>query len=373
MNWWARRLCRQGLFPASTVVFAALSADPQPVACHTAPCVGTASLGANLHNEDRFRVVQQNNTIVATVADGHGSGNVSQFVVDHLASEIFIRLPLNSFVPVDQVVSAFLHVDNLLREVVYGGSSIRFHEGSCAITAVVTEDQVLVANCGDSRGLLIRGSESSPSFLPILDEANSLESCPPNAEWVSRLFTADSALEQDRLRSLHPSERDVVHCRQKIVELEPSGAIASIRWAACYVKGRLQPTKAFGDFYLKDAKAIEFCPELVPHIDSGFTPPYIDVVPSCVSLERRNGDILILASDGLWDYVSPAVVADVVRSGIENQRTPDLIAGDLIEAALEIAAEATGGEVSLDQLKSMAPGVEKRSIHDDITVVVVAM
>lgn len=354
------------------VVFAESSMDPKPVACHTAPCVGTASLGANLHNEDRFRIVIQKNTIVATVADGHGSGNVSQFVVDHLASEIFKRLPLNSFVPVDQVVSAFVHVDNLLRDVVYGGSSIRFHEGSCAIAAVVTEDQVVIANCGDSRGFLIRGSES-PTLLPLLAEANSLESCPANTEWVSNLFTADSALEQDRLRSLHPSERDVVHCRQKIVELEPSGAIASIRWAACYVKGRLQPTKAFGDFYLKDARAIEFCPDLVPHIDSGFTPPYIDVVPSCVSLERRKGDILILASDGLWDYVSPAVVADVVRSGIQNQRTPNLIAGDLIEAALEIAAEATAGEVSLDQLKSMPPGVEKRSIHDDITVVVVAL
>jgi pyruvate dehydrogenase phosphatase len=226
---------------------------------------------------------------------------------------------------------------------------------------MVTDSSVLVANTGDSRALLVKRAAKPGG-------ADDVE-LPEGTQWVSELHTADSLSEQERLHALHPNERDVVHCRQKIIELDGDGKITSMRWAACYVKGRLQPTRAFGDFYLKDARAVEVCPELVPA--SSFSPPYIEVTPSINEWQRESGSLLVLATDGLWDYVSPQQVVDLVRR-LPRDDVQAMAAG-LIDLALEIAAEATAGEFSVADLKAMPQGYERRSIHDDITVLVIAL
>lgn len=68
--------------------------------------------------------------------------------------------------------------------------------------------------------------------------------------------------------------------------------------SACYVKGRLQPTRSFGDFYLKN-KEYNFTNIRV------FTGPYIESTPLVTNFkltsEHKN---LILATDGLWDEVN---------------------------------------------------------------------
>lgn len=322
--------------------------------CCDSTRAGSATVQANGHNEDRSHVLNRNGWMIATVADGHGSHFVSQFVVDRLPEELLRRLNSSRSKKASAascIVSAFVHVDNLLRDMfVQDAANSEWHAGSCAITAVVDESSVTVANCGDSRALLVDGS---------------------SYRWVSETHTADSESEQVRLRSLHPDELDVVHCRQKIVELNPQGQIDSIRWAACYVKSRLQPTRSFGDFYLKDARATELCPDLVPN--GPFTPPYIEAAPSINQFERKSGTLLILGSDGLWDYVSPEDVLDVLRANPCSQSSSEEIAQALADRALEIAAEATNGELSLAELRAMPPGYDKRNIHDDITAVVVAL
>jgi pyruvate dehydrogenase phosphatase len=312
-----------------------------------------ASVQANSRNEDRACVLSRNGLTIATVADGHGSDFVSQFVVDRLPEEIFTRMCLDSSKgSTVGIIAAFVHIDNLLRDVfVSNQETADWHAGSCAITAVVSEKTVTIANCGDSRGLLLNGS---------------------SYRWVSEPHTADSESEQNRLRSLHPDELDVVHCRQKIVELDGQGKVRSARWAACYVKGRLQPTRSFGDFYLKDHRATQFCPDLVPQNSSRFTPPYIEVAPSIEQFERKQGAVLVLASDGLWDYLSPEDVVEVLN-GFPKGASAQSMASALIEKALAIAAEATNGELSLTELKALNPGREKRNIHDDITAVVVLL
>ena len=319
------------------------------VACDTSG-TGSATVQANSNNEDRWHILERNGVTIATVADGHGSHSVSQFVVDRLPEELFRRI--KSTPSHSSIISAFVHVDNLLRDIlIRNGPDSEWHAGSCALTAIVTDRNVSVANCGDSRALLVDGS---------------------SYRWVSEAHTADSESEQIRLRSLHPEELDVVHCRQKIVQLNSQGHIDSVRWAACYVKSRLQPTRSFGDFYLKDARAIDLCPDLVPN--GPFTPPYIEAAPSIEQFERKSGTVLILASDGLWDYVSPKDVLEVLRAGPPASRQSGKeIASALIEKALEIAADATNGELSLSELKAMSPGYDKRNIHDDITAVVIVL
>lgn len=322
----------------------------------TVPTGGMASVQANSHNEDRARIATRNGLTIATVADGHGSHVVSQFVVERLPEELFKRISRSSWQP--SITAAFVHVDNLLRDIMFTSTSeSSWNAGSCAIAAIVDDLSVTVANCGHSRALLIEKAGQS--------------NC--SSKFVSDSHSADNEGEQARLRSLHPDERDVVHCKHKIVELDADGNhIKSVRWAACYVKGRLQATRSFGDFYLKDIRASEVCPNLVPD-GAVFTPPYIEAVPSLVSFERQKDSVLVLASDGLWDYLSQEEVTSVVDA---LRSRPGLIASEsdiaeaLIEKALAVAADATNGELSLTELKDMKPGTDKRNIHDDITAVV---
>jgi pyruvate dehydrogenase phosphatase len=61
------------------------------------------------------------------------------------------------------------------------------------------------------------------------------------------------------------------------------------------VKGRLQPTRSFGDFYLK-FKEYNFTRLAV------FTGPYIEATPLVTHFTLKDEHKhLILASDGLWD------------------------------------------------------------------------
>ena len=346
----------------------------QPARCEGPSNIGAASLAANARNEDRYRVYKAAGGVtVATVADGHGSFGVSEFVIDSLPQEIAARIgksaPSTGWT--ESVIAAYEHVDNLLRNIVYtgGDTAPKFHEGSCVLSAILSPSTVTIANSGDSRAFLI-GSPRTPINVAVKASTYD-EAVPEYTQWVSEIHTADSAEEQARLRLAHPHERDVVHCRQKIVELDPNGSISSVRWAACYVKGRLQPTRALGDFYLKDLRAAEVCPELVPA--NAFTPPYIQATPTVCQFARRKGEVLVLGTDGLWDYVGAAAVVDVVKRGIAANKSADDIAASLVETALEIAAEATAGEVSLAQLKAMPTGADRRNIHDDITVVVILL
>mmetsp|Transcript_45407 Transcript_45407/g.84329 ORF Transcript_45407/g.84329 Transcript_45407/m.84329 type:complete len:114 (-) Transcript_45407:1041-1382(-) len=83
-------------------------------------------------------------------------------------------------------------------------------------------------------------------MVEIISSSSSSSSLPSSswryeAEDLSRDHNAREAQEQSRIFAQHPdeSQQELVQCmRQKI----------------CYVKGRLQPTRAFGDLYLKRAE-----------------------------------------------------------------------------------------------------------------------
>ena len=376
---------------ATAAIAAAVAFPDHNRLSHCRACVhGASSVAANLENEDRFRVIDKDKVTIALVADGHGSHQVSQFVCERLPEEIFQSLivpgrtdPITGSVS-SALINSFARIDEALRNTVYAPNSpIMCFEGSCAIAAIVDEKKICIANSGDSRAFLISKSALKGEIL-LPDPTTSFtqdmpygDPVPVGTAWVSELHTADSPLEQSRLRSLHPLEKDVVHCRQKIVEIDSDGSVVSTKWGACYVKGRLQPTRAFGDFYLKDEKAVEICPpefsDLIPNMNDIFTPPYIEAIPTVREIARERGSVLVIASDGLWDYVSPTLVTETVALGFQSGRNCSEIADDLVDVALEIASEATGGEISADELREMQRGFERRNIHDDITVVVLAL
>jgi pyruvate dehydrogenase phosphatase len=102
----------------------------------------------------------------------------------------------------------------------HGGFPKAASVGSCGLVSIVHNNKLYVANAGDSKAVLLRETESG-DFERVK---------------VSKTFNANKKYEQERLRKEYPSEKDIVICRSK---------------AACYIKGRLMPSRALGDLHLK--------------------------------------------------------------------------------------------------------------------------
>ncbi|KAM2921631.1 hypothetical protein COP2_043346 [Malus domestica] len=123
--------------------------------------------------------------------------------------------------------------------------------GATAVVAVVAEEQVVVANCGDSRAVLSRGGVAL-------------------------------ALSND-----HKPDRV-----DELKRIEAAGGRV-ITWNGNRVLGVLATSRSIGDHYLR---------------------PYVISKPEVTVTKRTDQDeFLILASDGLWDVMSNDVACQVVK------------------------------------------------------------
>ncbi|KAM0941368.1 putative protein-serine/threonine phosphatase [Dioscorea sansibarensis] len=126
------------------------------------------------------------------------------------------------------------------------------HVGSTAVVAVVTPEQLVVANCGDSRAVLCRGGVATP------------------------------------LSSDHKPDRP-----DEMERIEAAGGRV-IYWDGARVLGVLAMSRAIGDGYLK---------------------PYVISEPEVKVMERKDEDeCLILASDGLWDVVTNETACEIAST-----------------------------------------------------------
>ncbi|KIZ06179.1 hypothetical protein MNEG_1784 [Monoraphidium neglectum] len=157
--------------------------------------------------------------------------------------------------------------------------------GSTAVAAVVTDNAIYMANCGDSRAVLVRGDKALP-------------------------LTLDHA----------PTRRDEWERVRR--------AGGAILWANGWrVAGSLSMTRAIGDHLLR------------PH---GVIPD-----PEVSTCRRGPGDdFLILATDGLWGAVSCDEAAAVARRAVERGEAaglPRAAALRIAPRALAKLALARGG------------------------------
>ena len=161
---------------------------------------------------------------------------------------------------------AYRDTDNDILENVVGARG-----GSTAVTAIlIDQKQLLVANVGDSRAILIQRGNI-------------------------KQITVDHEPDKEE-------ERDLVESKGGFVIKGPGNVPR--------VDGQLAMTRAFGDAKLKD---------------------HITVEPN-VTIEKidKDTDFIILASDGLWKVMSNEVVAECIR-GIEHGKKA---AEELITEAL---------------------------------------
>ncbi|KAJ1566761.1 hypothetical protein HK405_008504 [Cladochytrium tenue] len=157
--------------------------------------------------------------------------------------------------------------------------------GSCALVAYIEGRDVYVACTGDSRAVL--GRRTADGAIEAVD--------------LSLDQTFKNPNEYRRLLEEHPGEQDTVVVRGRIL-------------------GRLMPTRAFGDSKYKWPANVQdvLIPQLtrrnVQHPSGYRTPPYVTAQPvvSRYRLDPLRDRFLVLATDGLYDELDSASVADVV-------------------------------------------------------------
>jgi pyruvate dehydrogenase phosphatase len=320
--------------------------------------VSMATYNANNPSEDRlFSIGPVSGWSCSAVFDGHGGWNVSEMASKELPSALAKHMTLaNTHDEISDAIDAtFDEVENSYIESVrkaweYGFGGVA-KVGSCVLLAMKKEDQLVVANLGDCRAVL--ATEKPQEVAAELGE-NTINHY---ATRLTREHNARAPLEALKLRTEHPNEDNIIRCK--------SGH-------ACYVKGRLQLTRALGDCYLKYAD-MNAPPDGTRgrHIPAPYTPPYLSHRPDVSHITLDKGDkFVILATDGLWDFLSDQEAVDVVSrcTGAGQERDPHAAAAMLVEAALQKAAEESG--MNVDDLKNLAPGSRRRNKHDDTTVVV---
>ncbi|KAK4754595.1 hypothetical protein SAY87_002699 [Trapa incisa] len=132
--------------------------------------------------------------------------------------------------------------------------------GSTAVVALVSQEKIVVSNCGDSRAVLCRNGVAVP------------------------------------LSSDHKPDRP-----DELLRIQNAGGRV-IYWDGSRVMGVLAMSRAIGDNYLK---------------------PYVIPDPEVTVTDRTAEDeCLILASDGLWDVVSNETACRVARMCLRSQKPP---------------------------------------------------
>jgi len=156
----------------------------------------------------------------------------------------------------------------------------------------------------------------------------------------------------------------------RLKEKFKDGDIVVDKGVACYVKGRLQPTRSLGDFYMKykefNTPPVNIEEKYLRKVFTNFNGPYIDRTPDIQVFELvQEDEFLILATDGLWDWLDSQDVSNIINL---NRNDKSQIAENLWKEALSRAANKAN--MKLEQVMEMPRSV-KRSIHDDISILVV--
>ncbi|KAJ1523542.1 hypothetical protein ONE63_001390 [Megalurothrips usitatus] len=298
--------------------------------------------------------------------------------VTELASE---KKQKEEFQMKDALVRAFLKLDeDLSREgkVTKNGEvnkrtlSVAL-SGAVACVAHIDGPHLHVANVGDCQAV-----------IGVLGEGNT---------WTAKKLTeehnADNISEIKRISKEHPaSERDTVISSDRLL-------------------GQLAPLRAMGDFRYKWSKedlmkhAVPTYGEnvIAPHYH---TPPYLTACPDVTYHRLRPKDkFLVIASDGLWDLVSPLQAVRLVGEHMSGKVTlspfclprPNMTLDEINEALLQrkealklkpidtnaathLIRNALGGSEyglshgKLSQLLTLPQSIV-RLFRDDITITVV--
>lgn len=238
--------------------------------------------------------------------------------------------------------------------------------GSCACVALLSGKDLYVANLGDARAILGQENDDG-TYIPFQ---------------MSFEHNAENLNELKRLITEHPNEHTTLIRDGRLLEM-------------------LLPLRAFGDvrfkWSMKNLK--EFAVPVYGHgvIPSNYlTPPYVTAQPEILHKRLNYKDkFLVLATDGLWDLLSPEKVVQLIGNHLNGQQSydPYIIPEDRSVKLREVFEDLTKRRVSIShqpadhnsathliryalgndhiQLSNYLRADMPRNIRDDITITVI--
>ncbi|XP_017222679.2 protein phosphatase 2C 51 [Daucus carota subsp. sativus] len=236
------------------------------------------------------------------VYDGHGGSEVATACRDHLHHLVVKEVEKQPGKMIDWEKVMVTSFLRMDEQVI--AERVDGLTGSTAIVVVVGEEVLVVANCGDSRAVL----SHSNIVVPL-----SFDHKPDRPDELKRI--------------------------------EDSGGVV-VNWNGERVQGVLATSRSIGDEHLK------------PHV----------IAQADVTVKARSDldEFIILASDGLWDFISNEEACKVVRFCLERQTQKSTIKkSSVITDENETKSRAA---VAAQSLKRIAM---KRGSEDNISVIVI--
>jgi len=223
------------------------------------------------------------------VYDGHGGAKIAAHVSKNLHKHILKQPEYSEGNIANAMSKGFLECDaNMKKEEALKDEM----SGATAITCLVKDKKLYVANAGDSRAIASIGGVA---------HALSVDHKPADELERKRIEDAGGYVEFNR------------------------------------VNGNLALSRALGDFAFKDNDNL--APE--DQIVSGFP----DVV---VKQLEENYEFILLACDGIWDVLSNQEVADFVNRRIGQGKEPEIICEELMTRCL--ASDCSMGGLGCDNM-----------------------
>ncbi|KNC50416.1 serine/threonine protein phosphatase, partial [Thecamonas trahens ATCC 50062] len=233
-------------------------------------------------------VVPASETALFGVFDGHGGSKASLFCAQRLPHLLAASEPYRAGSIDAALTEVFVELDAALNR---DPRSSFMKEGTTALVAACIGSQLVVANAGDSRAVLVAASGEA------------------------------TILTQDHHPQL-PGER-------ARIEAFGSRVVADPRSGTARVDGVLAVSRALGDFMFKDYDRDEPGPPSACAVTAE---------PDVVACSLMPGEhvALILACDGVWDVLTAAEAAGIVRPMLDADASPSGAAA--AAAALVMAA-----------------------------------
>lgn len=283
--------------------------------------------GVRVHSEDcvltqvislptKYGDAVQNAALFA-VCDGHADGGlVSQFVTEQLARTLQQTDPTKSWS--ERFEDVCVEVDDAVKTRGLTG-------GSTAIIALVTADEIVVANVGDCRAILIRKQmgevqevTEGVDKMTLQENADEQQKAPSlKAVALSNDHKPDEAVEKTRIKAAGMKVQE-----EAFME---NGLTVSISKVVCG-ESKLATSRSFGDFEFKTKKSPD------KHA--------VIAMPEVMVRRRTASDsFLVLACDGIWDVISNddagAFIDMKTAGGADPPSSLTSVVDDLLDMCLQ--------------------------------------
>ena len=221
-------------------------------------------------------------------ADSRG-GNVVEAEVD---AEGFQGAVLEAFRRVDRDVAAS-----------QAGQGSEEYAGSTAVVSMLSKSQIWVANCGDSRAVLLRGGKAL------------------------QLSSDQTAAREDEVKRIEGAGGEIYYLQD-----------------CARVQGVLAMSRSIGDNYLH---------------------PFVIPDPEHTALPRAPDDeILILASDGLWDKVGNQEACDVAKRCLARARAKGASRRAAAKCAASVLLKSAQSKGSRDNVTVVVADLRSQELYD---------